>query len=43
MILMTEYCGKIGDSTVLDENLNKLNVMVEPETVEVTIPVKKSK
>jgi YbbR domain-containing protein len=28
--------------TVLDDNLNKLNVIVEQETVEVTIPIKKS-
>lgn len=28
--------------TVLDDNLNKLNVIVEQETVEVTIPIRKS-
>ena len=37
-----ETVTKQATILVLDQNLNKLNVTVEPETVEVTIPIKNS-
>jgi YbbR domain-containing protein len=39
---MNETIDNRAVVTVLDDNLNKLNVIVEQETVEVTIPIKKS-
>ena len=39
---MTESVEQSAIITVLDANLNKLNVTVEQETVRVTIPIKKS-
>ena len=39
---ITETVEKPAFITVLDANLNKLNVTVEQETVRVTIPIKKA-
>ena len=39
---ITETVEKSASITVLDANLNKLNVTVEQETVRVTIPIKKA-
>ena len=39
---ITETVEKSASITVLDANLNKLNVTVEQETVRVTIPIKRA-
>ena len=39
---MTESVEQSAIITVLDANLNKLNVTVEQETVRVTIPIKRA-